>query len=195
MGRKTIVIAFVMVLFSLAVFSQQQDSVKVRLNHYSLTFGTGWTHYFNNLENGDQDIRKNFAGISFKFFWEPEHLVSLGLETGYYKLFKVTYQVNGDTSVQVDRSVIPLLLLVRMRIIDNIYLGAGVGMAIINNKASGAHQEIVTKTTSLSNFEVSGSYIYPLSKHWRVGGELKVFSFGNLNDLMYSIQAVCAVRL
>ena len=91
--------------------------------------------------------------------------------------------------------MIPLLLLVRMRIVDNFYLGAGVGLALITNKAAGANQKIVTKTTSLSNYEVSGSYIVPLSKHWQVGGELKMFNFGNLDDWMYSIQALCAVRL
>ena len=169
--------------------------MKVRLNHYTLTIGAGWTHYINNLENGVQEIQQNFAGVSFKFCWEPEYRLSLGLESGYYKLFKVTDRINSDTSVQIDRTVIPLLLLVRMRIVDNFYLGAGVGLALITNKAAGANQKIVTKTTSLSNYEVSGSYIVPLSKHWRVGGELKMFNFGNLDDWMYSIQALCAVRL
>lgn len=185
----------VLIFLTLVVFSQQKDNVKVRLNHYTLTIGAGWTHYINNLENGVQEIQKNFAGVSFKFFWEPEYRLSLGLESGYYKLFKVTDRINSDTSVQIDRTVIPLLLLVRMRIVDNFYLGAGVGLALITNKAAGANQKIITKTTSLSNYEVSGSYIVPLSKHWRVGGELKMFNFGNLDDWMYSIQALCAVRL
>ena len=195
MGRKTIITAAFMVLFSPALFSQQKDTVRVKLNHYSFNIGTGWTHYINNLEYGDKDIQKDFAGISLKFFWEPEYLISLGLETGYYKLFKVELPTGTDTSSHVDRSVVPLLLLVRMRIVDNVYLGAGMGIAIITNKTSGAGQEIVTKTNSLSNFELSAGYIYPLSKHWRVGGEFKAFHFGSLNDWMYSVQALCAFRL
>jgi hypothetical protein len=195
MGRIKTGFTLVLIFFTLVVFSQQKDSVKVRLNHYTFTIGAGWTHYINNLENGDQKIQNNFAGVSFKFFWEPEHRLSLGLESGYYKLFKVTNQINADTSVQIDRAVVPLLLLVRMRIVDNVYLGAGMGIAIITNTASGVSQKIVTKTNSLSNFELSGSYIYPLSKHWRVGGEFKGFHFGSLNDWMYSIQAICAFRL
>jgi hypothetical protein len=195
MSRKKTGFTLVLIFFTLVVFSQQKDSVKVRLNHYTLTIGAGWTHYINNLENGDQKIQNNFAGVSFKFFWEPEHRLSLGLESGYYKLFKVTNQINADTSVQIDRAVVPLLLLVRMRIVDNVYLGAGMGIAIITNTASGVSQKIVTKTNSLSNFELSGSYIYPLSKHWRIGGEFKGFHFGSLNDWMYSVQALCAFRL
>ena len=177
------------------VFAQPKDSVKVRLNHYTFTVGAGWTHYINNLEYGDKNIQNDFAGISGKFFWEPEYRLSLGLETGYYKLFKITGQINEDTAFQVDRVVVPLLLLVRMRIVGNFYLGAGMGIALITNKASGIGQTISTKTTSLSNFELSAAYIYPLSKHWLVGGEAKMFHYGNLNDWMYSIQATCAFKL
>jgi hypothetical protein len=185
--------ALVLIFFALGVFSQEHDSAKVRLNHYTLTIGAGWTHFIDNLENGDQQINKDFAGVSFKFFWEPEFRLSLGLETGYYKLFRVTYQ-SSDITAYVDRMVVPMLLLVRMRIVDNVYVGAGMGIALITNKVSGAGPEIVTKVTSLSNFELSGAYIYPLGKHLRVGGELKAFHFARLADWMYSIQATCAVR-
>ena len=195
MNRIKTVFSLVLVFLSLVVFSQQKDSVKVRLNHYSFTIGAGWTHYINNLENYDQNMKNDFAGVSFKFFWEPEHRLSLGLETGYYKLFKITNQVNQDTSVQIDRSLVPLLLLVRMRIVKNVYLGAGMGISFITNKVSGAGQEIKTTMNSLANFELSGSYIYPLSKHWLVGGELKVFHSGTLEDWIYSVQALCAFRL
>ena len=195
MGRLKTALTLVLIFFTLVVFPQQKDSVKVCLNHYTLTVGAGWTHYINNLEYGDQNIRQNFAGISFKFFWEPEHRLSLGLESGYYKLFKISSQVTADTTVKYDRNIIPLLVLVRMRIIDHVYLGAGMGISVISNKTSGPGHEVVTKTNSLANFELSGAYIYPLSRHWLVGGELKAFHFGSLNDWMYSVQATFAVKL
>ncbi len=192
---KTTKIFLIMAIFLAAhtVFAQQAEAPKAKLNHYSLTLGVGWTHYINNMETADQKVANNFVGFSGKFYWEPEYLVSLGLETGYYKLFRVIDQV-GDTTVKIDRNVIPLLLLVRMRIIDNFYIGAGMGISFITGKATGNGKEIVTKTKSLSNFELSGSYLYPLGKVFRVGGEAKVFHFANLNDWMYSVQALVAVR-
>ena len=184
----------VLAFLSVVVFSQKNDSVKVHLNHYTFTVGTGWTHYINTLEMGGQNLQKDFAGVSLKFFWEPEHRLSLGLETGYYKLFTAKGQLTDNTTGQVDRSIIPLLFLIRMRIIDNVHLGVGTGIALITNKTLGGQQKVVTETISLSNFELSGAYIYPLSKHWLLGGEVKFFHFGNTEDNMYSIQATCAVK-
>jgi hypothetical protein len=195
MGRKITIFMLILVCFAIPGFSQQKDSAGVRLNHYTFTVGTGWTHYIDNLEYGDQDIRQDFAGVSFKFFWEPEYRLSLGLESGYYKLFTVKGQSLDNTPAEVSRTVLPLLLLVRMRIVDNVYMGAGIGIAILTNKASAGGKDIVTKTTSLSNFELSGAYVYPLSKHWLVGGEFKGFHFGSLSDWMYSVQATCAFKL
>jgi hypothetical protein len=195
MGRKTTGIALVILIISIQGFSQHLDSVKVRINHYSLTIGTGWTHYYNNLQNGDQNLRQDFAGVSLKFYWEPQYRLSLGLETGYYKLFKSTNQVGEDTALVANRSVVPLMLLVRMRIVDHFYLTAGMGLAIIYSNVSVLSDKINTKILSLSNYEFAASYLYPLSKHWQVGGEVKVYNFGKYEDWMYGIHALCAFRL
>ncbi len=183
-----------LIFATVAVYSQKSDSVRLHLNRYTLTIGTGWTHYINTLEIGGQNIQQDFAGVSLKFFWEPEHRLSLGMETGYYKLFSAKGQLTDNTTGQVDRSVIPLLFLIRMRIIENVHIGIGTGIAFITNKTAGGKQKVVTETLSLSNFELSGAYIYPLSKHWLLGGELKLFHFGNTEDTMYSIQATCAMK-
>ena len=45
MGRKIIFAVFVFVILTLAAFSQKSDSVKFRLNNYSLILGLGWSHY------------------------------------------------------------------------------------------------------------------------------------------------------
>jgi hypothetical protein len=195
MGRTKTILAAVLVLLAVTAFPQKKDTVKkVRLNHYTLTIGGGWTHYIDNLDNGNNGLKKNFFGGSFKFYWEPEYRLSLGLETGYYQLFSNTYTF-GDTTAEVTRTTVPMLLLVRMRIVDNFYLGAGLGLAFITNKTTGIGSDIITKTTSLSNFEFSAAYIYPLGKHWLLGGEVKAFHFANLDDWMYSVQATFGVKL
>jgi hypothetical protein len=194
MRRIRSISVLLLVLNSLLAFSQEKDSSNIKLSHYSLAIGTGWTHYFNNLEYGDKNITSDFGGISFRFFWEPEYRLSLGLESGYYRLFKVKGQLTPDITGEAVRSVIPMLLLARMRIVDNFYLGTGFGLAIIKNKTTGGSQQVNTSTLSLSNYEATASYIYPINTRFHIGGEMKLNNYGSLNDWMYSLQVFGAIR-
>jgi hypothetical protein len=188
-------ILLVLLMLTSVAFSARKDSTKVSLNHYSLHIGVGWAHCINSLEIGKDDASVNSAGVSLKFFWEPEHRLSLGLETGYYRLYKVRSKTYTDLSGQATMSAIPLLLTIRMRVVDYFYLSAGAGLAVMLNKVTGIDDQVNSNILSLSNFQFSGSYLYPLSKHWQVGGEAKVLSYGKTADLMYTIQAVCALKL
>ena len=194
MGKRKIAIVLVFLLISLAVFPQQKDSVVTRPVRFSLSLGTGWTHYIDNLDYGNKYLNKDFAGFSFRFLWEPEYRLSLGAETGSYTMFKVKNPTGTVASGDITRKVTPILFIVRMRIVDHFYLGTGFGLAFLTNTSNYAGQKIVTNTTSLSNYQFSASYIYPLSTHWQLGCETKLFDFGAYNDWMYSLQAFCAYR-
>ncbi len=195
MARRQLII-FLLIL-SVATVGQaaKKDSTKVSLNHYSLTVGIGWSHYINTLEIGKDEATTNSLGVSLKFFWEPEHRLSLGLESGFYRLYSVRSKTYTDLTGQASMSAIPLLLTIRMRIIDNFYLSAGAGLALMFNKVTGIDNKVTSNILSLSNYQFSGSYIYPLSRHWLVGGEFKVLNFGKASDWMYTVQAVCAFKL
>jgi len=190
-------IFFVLLIFFLAtsLFSQEKDSLTEKRNHYSLAVGVGWTHYINTLEIGHDDATINSAGISFRFFWEPEHRLSLGLETGFYRLYNVKSKTYTDFSGQATMSAVPFLLTVRMRIVDRFYLSTGAGLAAMFNKVTGLDKKIYSTIISFSNYQFSASYIYPLTKHLQVGGELKFLNYGKTADWMYSLQAFCAIRL
>jgi len=198
MVKKYLLIILLLLFMGPPVFSQTNDSLrakrKLKLNHYSLTIGLGWTHYINSLEIGKENATINSAGVSFKFFWEPEHRLSLGLESGFYRLYKVKSKTYTDIAGQATMSAVPLLLIVRMRIVDHFHLSAGAGLALMFNKVTGIGDKISSTILSLSNYQFSGSYIYPLKKHWLIGGEFKVLNFGKSNDWMYSVQALCAIR-
>jgi len=195
MAKRAIFILVLSVLLSYGTFSQKADSIKVKRNHYSLTVGVGWAHYINTLEIGKDNATINSAGVSLKFFWEPEHRLSLGLESGFYRLYSVKSKSYTDVTGQVTMSAMPFLLVVRMRIVDRFYLSAGAGLAMMFNKVTGIDNKVNSNILSLSNYQFSGSYIYPLTKHWQVGGEFKVLDFGKASDWMYTIQALCAFRL
>ena len=195
MVKREVLIIALSLLLACSAFAQAPDSVKVKRHHYSLAIGVGWAHYINTLEMGKDDATINSLGVSLKFFWEPEHRLSLGLESGFYRLYKVRSKTYTDIPGQATMSAMPLLLTVRMRIVDHFYLSVGAGLAVMFNKVTGIDNQINSNILSLSNYQFSGSYLYPLAKHWRVGGEFKVLNFGKASDWMYTLQAVCAVRL
>jgi len=195
MARKILCILLLNFILFPAAHTATKDSTKVSLNHYSLTVGLGWAHYINTLVIGKDQATINSLGVSLKFFWEPEHRLSLGLETGFYRLYKVKANSAAGDAGQATMSALPLLLDIRMRIVDHFYLSAGAGLAVMFNKVTGIDTKINSNILSLSNYQFSGSYLYPLKKHWLVGGEFKVLNFGKTDDWMYSLQALLAVKL
>ena len=194
MGRKNIAFILIFLLIALVAFPQQQDTALTKPPHFSLTLGTGLTHYIDNLDYGNQNLSKNFAGFSFRVLWEPEYRLSLGAETGSYTMFKVKSPPGSAATGDITRRVTPVFLLVRMRIVDYIYFSTGFGLAFLTNTSNDADQNIVTNTTSLSNYLFSASYIYPLSTHWQLGVEAKVSDFGAYKDWMNSLQIFGSFR-
>ena len=195
MGTKKTTLIILFFLTALASFATQKDSLQSKPTRFSVALGNGWTHYIDNLDYGNQNLNKDFAGLSLRFLWEPEYRLSLGAETGYYTMFfKFKNQTGSATTGEITRRITPILLLVRMRIIDHFYLSTGFGLALLTSSSKGAEQNIVTNTMSLSNYQFTASYIYPLSPRVQLGGEAKLFNFGAYNDWMYSLQAFCAYR-
>lgn len=193
MCRKYALFTLFALLASTVVFASQKDSTRTKNNYYSLSVGIGWVHYVNNLDVGHDAAKNNFIGTSFKFFWEPKFRLSLGLESGYYKLYKVSKELPAGTA-EAEMSVVPLLLIVRMRIIDNLYLSAGGGMSLMMNKVNVINDQISSTILSLSNYQASASYLYPLSRLWHVGGEFKVLYYGKADDLSYTLQGLVAIK-
>jgi hypothetical protein len=173
----------------------QTPAKSPRLNHYSFAMGLGWTHYINTLEIGKDNATINSPGLSLRFFWEPEHRLSLGLETGYYRLYKVTNKSYSDLTGKVTMSAVPLMLTVRMRVIDQFYLSTGAGLAVMLNKVSGIDNDINSTILSMSNYQFSASYIRPLTRKLQAGAEFKFYNFGKTADWLYGLQLFCAVRL
>jgi hypothetical protein len=194
MVKKILALGWLFLFFTPALFSQGHDTINVKTNHYSLAIGLGWAHYLNTLEIGGDAATINSLGISMKFFWEPEHRLSLGLETGFYRLYKVKSKTYTNVLGQATMSDVPLLLAVRMRVVDRFYLSAGAGLAVMFNKVTGIDNKVTSTIISYSNYQFSASYIYPLSRLWQVGGEFKFLNFGKSEDWMYTLQVLCAIR-
>ena len=82
---------------------------------YSLSaeIGLGYSRYFTTMEYND--LNKNgFAG-SLKIMWNPEHLLSIGLYTGYQYLYSIDIKdvktEFGTTDLTASMYTVPVFLL------------------------------------------------------------------------------------
>jgi|GEM_PF-340537 len=203
--KKTIILLFCLLAFfdmrsqdlasdSRSQISRLPDSVK-HVTHFSLAISAGWSHYFANMQLVPaRDVHKEFIGTSFRFMWEPEYRLSLGLETGFYRIFKVDSVLSPEYSLDSRMYMVPLLLVVRMRIVDNFYLSIAPGLAVQFSQIRGIGETINSTQYSFANFEGCASYLYPLSKRFVVGGEARFFYIGKTNDYILSLNVVFGVK-
>ena len=194
--KRKIILSLLLLFVAEILPAQSNDSIPKTRSHYSLAIGTGWSHYFSNMQTvSSRDVQKDFIGISLRFLWEPEYLVSLGLETGVYRIYRVNKVLNAEYTMDSRMYVIPFMLVVRMKIIDHLYLSVAPGLALQFSQISGIGDKVNTHQFSYANFEACASYLYPVSKHFEIGGEARLFYIGKTNDYISSLNVVCAVKL
>jgi hypothetical protein len=184
--KKLVILFFVMTTAG-AVRGQTMDST-LRM---SAMVGIGWTHYYNRLVIGHEGLKNNFLGTSFRLMWEPEHRLSVGIETGYYKLYDATLQPgNGMSSL----SIIPLMASFRMRILKELFITGATGIALLRSELNSPSGSTKSQAISYSDVQVSALYLHSLSEQLSVGGELKFLWIDKTDDAASGLQAVVRWR-
>lgn len=178
--RGTIVIG--LLLAASVVYGQDQKQ-----NNFSVAAGAGWFHYINTLDLGADLAHTNHTGYTFRFMWEPEHRVAMGLESGFYTLYTLDRPA-GTASL----TTIPLLLSFRIRVLPDFYLAGGPGMAIMYSDVTVLNNTANSSFLSLANLHVSAMYRKKINDRFDIGGEFKFLNFGKTEDYGYSIQVVGA---
>ena len=66
--------------------------------------------------------------IAGRLMWEPEHYLSLGIESGYYRLYSLDVNSSDDsTSVHILNVAIPIQLVISMKFFENFYASFSFG--------------------------------------------------------------------
>ncbi len=70
-------------IFACVVFPQSNDTT------YSLSteVGVGYSRFFTTMDY--DDLSKNGFSGTVRVMWNPEHLLSIGLETGYQYIYSI----------------------------------------------------------------------------------------------------------
>ena len=74
-------------------YSQSVDS------EYAVTayINAGYSRFISELNI--QDLNKNGFSGTIRLMWEPEHILSVGIESGYLQLYDITTQITTQDSI------------------------------------------------------------------------------------------------
>jgi len=137
------------------------------------------------------DLNKNGFEGTVRVMWNPEHLLSIGLETGYQYLYSIdinNYSTEfGNTDFSASMYTVPIFLVVAMKITPNIKLSAGTGMYLLYNSGKIFEDEIVSNQLSIGA-NAGASYIYPINNSISIGCELQYAYISKLQDQTVSLK-------
>lgn len=188
---RNIFIVAVIVSFSVLQAAAQEE----KSNNWSIGAGAGWFHYINTLDVGKDLVKTNHAGFTFRFMWEPEHRVAMGLESGYYTIYSLdresTPQGPGGTA---KLTAVPLLISFRIRVLPDLYVSGGPGLTIMYSNVDVLDNKATGSFLSLANLHAAVMYRKKINDRFDVGTELKFLNFGKTEDYGFTLQLVGAYR-
>jgi hypothetical protein len=170
-GSHKVLTAVLLCFMSLQVTAQMDGTMKHRFTIYG---GVGPNYYFNNLaifKNNVNELNYSFVG---RIMWEPEHRLSLGIETGYYRLYTLNF--NGPAQSRVVNSAVPIQVVIGMRIHKVFYTNLSMGLSILTNDVTTNFTgDFDAKAVSAADFTLTLGYKKMLGERFSLGAETKVF--------------------
>jgi hypothetical protein len=130
--KKTLLVVLLFFVCSFGLLSMTNNNKIDTLKNHSIDVFLGGGFVRNTIpENtfSPNAIRSGLAG-TVRIMWQPEHLLSIGLETGLFHVSTITQTLptqSGTTEIKSVWSAMPIMLVFSMRTIDRFYLTAGVG--------------------------------------------------------------------
>lgn len=155
-------------------------------HRFSVYLGAGPNFYFNNLvflKNRVNELNYSFSG---KIMWEPEHRLSIGLETGYFRLYGI--DLSGPKNTKVRNSAIPIQLVVTMRVMKSFYGSFSIGRAfLINDVTTDAYGNFDATTFSLADFSATVGYRKKLNDRYSIGIDAKYYYSSKAEDANFAL--------
>jgi len=163
-----------------SVIAQETAPAPVRKHKFALYIGAGPNLFFNNVVVGKEYVKEANYSFTGRLLWEPEHNLSLGIESGYYCLYRVEDEDLPD--VRITNYAIPIMLVVNMKFLKTFYFNFASGQSILLNNVSHPLDEVNASTLSLGDFSGSLGYKHQWKNWITLGVETKFYYASKLND-------------
>ena len=184
--RKILLVIFLLLLWNSLSFAQDGDSV---LYHINFDASIGPSVHLTDIDfDGQQTAQFIFT---CRFMWEPEHLLRIGLESGFIQLYyldsKIYDSTFGTTDILINMSSVPIMAVFAMEVVDNVELIGGIGGFLITSQVTSFDNYV--KSTSWSNaYELGVSYLYSVNEKLKLGAELKSYYITHLENYDVALQ-------
>ncbi len=176
-------------------FAQNGEGETGKYHKFSIYAGAGPSYFFNNLVILKDGVSSFKYAISARFMWEPQHsFVSLGFETGYYRLYSVK---STDPKGDVTNSAVPLLFVASMKFSKKIYVNWSMGQSLNYNKISNTDSAYNFNSSYLStaDFAVTVGYKFVQKPTISYAAELKGFYSSKYDNETIAILFIVGFRL
>jgi hypothetical protein len=178
MQNSKIIVLLSAFLWSMCAYAQQGGftSEPVKRGDYSLVVyvsgGLGhYPAYSKDLAYLDPQIKNVNPVSTIRIMWHPDHLVKVGLETGYMTFLNYTLKDSAGQKGKVLLNATPFLVEWTMALSKriNVFAGSGVYFLTTNLDYKGK-----TKSNKISvGWMAAASSILPLTKNTGLGAEVK----------------------
>jgi hypothetical protein len=185
-------ILLVSIVFTVMVNSQ----VSAQTYYLNIQGGAGYARFITDMNQSG--LNQDGYVTSFRIMWEPEHLLRIGLESGYNSLY--TYGESGietefgTTDAKSSLSSIPILFVISMQITPTINILTGLGPSILKTSFDAFGLETQSSQISTS-YIVATSYNQPLSKKLSLGAEFRWYHVQKIEDGTLSLQLTVGYKI
>jgi hypothetical protein len=177
-----VVVFYTLIIFSVSLssgYAQSGDTTYSVTTYISL----GYSRFISDL-SFDRLNKNGFSG-TVRIMWEPEHLLSVGIESGYVQLYKLDNQQVGEPprtfGITSNLNTIPIIAVFSMRIFENIKLSVGSGMFILYSNVDAMNTPVTNSQLSTGSY-FAANYFRTLSGFVSLGGEIKYFYINKIED-------------
>ena len=152
---------------------------------YAVTtyINAGYSRFISELDF--KDLNKNGFTGTIRIMWEPEHLLSIGIESGYLQLYDISTQLTIQDTITFNGSseltAVPILAVFSMELFENFKISVGSGMFLLTSKVDALGNPVNSNQVSTGVLG-SASYYYPISHTISLGGEIKYYLINKIED-------------
>ncbi len=187
------IIAAVFSFLTCHTMAQTEQPEKYR--KFAVYAGAGPSVFINNLVLFKNDVNSFNWAFSARFMWEPQHSkLSLGIETGYYRLYSVNTQ---EPKAHITNSSIPIQFVVSMKFSKAFYADWSMGQSVLINKTTpdNVSGDFNSSSWSLSDFSATFGYRFVQKPRLSYAAEIKGFYSSKYENASIAALFIVGFRL